>query len=294
MDLFDKEILSSISAEDIQVPDHVHSRIDQALDALPQKISKQHTSYLPRMIASLAACLILVFLVILPNVSVVYAQAMENIPGIGTLVEVFTIRNYFYSDGNHELDAEIPAVNDPGHASAGDLINKNVDELTSDIIQKFYRDLEICNYEGCGSINIDYETITNSDEWFTLKLSVCEIVASSNNYSRFYHIDRTNGNYVTFEDLFDSKDFPAIEELLLAQMEAQMAADKNIVYWTEDANIGQKNFALEPDQNFYFNADGDLVIAYNKYEIGPGSMGCPEFTIPFADIQPYLRYSINK
>ena len=32
--------------------------------------------------------------------------------------------------------------------------------------------------------------------------------------------------------------------------------------------------------NFYFDADGNLVLVFEKYEVAPGYMGTPEFTIP--------------
>ena len=37
---------------------------------------------------------------------------------------------------------------------------------------------------------------------------------------------------------------------------------------------------IDPDQNFYFDADGNLVLVFEKYEVAPGYMGTPEFTIP--------------
>ena len=37
---------------------------------------------------------------------------------------------------------------------------------------------------------------------------------------------------------------------------------------------------ISETQNFYFNEAGELVIAFDEYEIAPGYMGCPEFVIP--------------
>lgn len=288
---FDQEIREALQGEQIPVPESVHQRTEMLLDSLPEKEAKPklrilHTT--TRRFISTAACILFVMLVLLPNLSVTYAHAMENIPIIGDLVEIFTIRNYFYSDDRHELDAEVPKVNDPSNEQVSDLINKDVNELTSAVIQKFYDDLEISHDTGYGSIYIDYETVTNTDEWFTLKLTVSEVQASSNTYFKFYHIDRTNGTYVTFGDLIDSEDFGAIEQIIREQMEAEMAADPDVVYWTEDTKLGQSITALTADQNFYFDDAGNLVIVYNKYEVGPGSMGCPEFTISPEEYEPYM------
>ena len=38
--------------------------------------------------------------------------------------------------------------------------------------------------------------------------------------------------------------------------------------------------AIDPEQNFYFNEDGALVLVFDEYTVAPGSSGMPEFTIP--------------
>lgn len=293
---FDQEIREALQGEQIPVPESVHQRTEMLLDSLPEKEAKPklrilHTT--TRRLISTAACVLFVMLVLLPNMSVTYAHAMENIPIIGDLVEIFTIRNYFYSDGRHELDAEVPEVNVPNNEQVSNLINKDVNELTSEVIHKFYDDLEVSHDTGYGSIYIDYQTITNTDEWFTLKLTVSEVQASSNTYFKFYHIDRTNGTYVTFGDLIDSEDFGAIEQIIREQMEAEMAANPDVVYWTEDTELGQSITALSADQNFYFDDAGNLVIVYNKYEVGPGSMGCPEIVIGKEKFEKYLILNVE-
>lgn len=290
--LFDQEIRNALSKEQISVPEHTHQRTEALLKSLPEKEisrSKSHILYSPvRRIAVVAACILFIMLVMLPNVSVTYAHAMENIPIIGELVEIFTIRNYFYSDNRHELDANIPEINVPHNEQVSDLINKDVNELTRAVIQKFYDNLEITHDAGYGSIYIDYETVTNTEKWFTLKLVVSEVQASSNTYFKFYHIDRINGTYVNFGDLFDTKDFDSIERIIQAQMEAEMDANPEVTYWTENTELGQSITKLSEDQNFYFDKDGNLVIVYNKYEVGPGSMGCPEIVIPKETMEQFI------
>lgn len=291
---FGQEIRDALQQEPISVAASVHERTEQILDALPEKESKPKLFVLPRAVvraSQAAACILFVLLVLLPNVSVAYAKAVENIPVIGSLVEIFTIRNYFYSDDRHELDVQLPQVSDPGNQNASDLINKDVNQLTSAVIQQFYDELEISHDKGCGSIYIDYETVMNTDEWFTLKLTVTELAASSNTYFRFYHIDRTTGTYVTFGDLFNEADYPALEQLIIKQMRREMDENEDAVYWIDGADVGESFTSLSGSQNFYFDASGNLIIVYNKYEVGPGYMGCPEIEIPSQDFQAYLDYS---
>ena len=37
--------------------------------------------------------------------------------------------------------------------------------------------------------------------------------------------------------------------------------------------------AIDPDQQFYLDENGDLVIVFGEYEVAPGSMGIPRFVI---------------
>lgn len=288
---FDEYIKSLVADNDIEIPASVHERTEQTLESLPIRIPKQKPRIM-RSIASIAACMAILLIGVMPNISTAYAAAVVDIPIFGDLVRVFTIRNYFYEDDRHELNAEIPEVSDPQNEDAGNLINKDINELTSAVISKFYHELEISSVSGYGSVHIDYETLTNTEQWFTLKLTVSEIKGSSDTSSKYYHIDRTTGSYIIFADLFDEKHYTALEELIMTQMKNQMAQSENITYWIEDSEIGEDFITLNANQNFYFKENGNLVLVYNKYEVGPGSMGCPEFELLPEEYMEYMNPSI--
>lgn len=281
---FDAELRKLFSKEELQVPVSVHEKTEQTLASLPLQAPKRRLYPIRKMTAA-AACTAVLLLGIMPNLSMAYAQSAGQIPVIGPLIQVFTIRNYAYSDGHHELNASIPAISDPYHSQAGSSINKDIDELTSDVIHEFYHNLEVSSGQGYGSVSISYEIITNSSRWFTLKLTVTEISGSSGVYDKYYHIDRTTGKYVTFADMFPQDAYHVLEKEIINQMAVQMSQDENAIYWTE--NISEHFAALDGDQNFYFEPDGDLVIVYDKYEVGPGYMGCPEFKL---SPEQYGRY----
>lgn len=279
MNDFDKYIKSKIAEEQTDIPDSVKTRIEQALAHLPEKKPKiKQIRILPRFVAA-AACFVFVTLFLLPNVSIAYAQALEQVPIIGDVVRVVTIRNYFYSDDRHEMDIEVPKIEGEG-SDAVDYINKSVSELTMTLVNQFYKDLEITANNGYGSIHVDYEVITNTERWFTLKLAVSETAASSNNYFEFYHIDKEQGKIIELGDLFNTDDFSdTIVSEIKKQMKQQMEANETVQYWIYDEEIGEDFATVGSNHNFYWNHDGDLVIVFDKYEVAPGSMGTPEFVI---------------
>ena len=289
MNDFDKYIKSEVAKEQTDIPDSVKNRIEQTLVDLPEKKPvKKQIRILPRIAAS-AACFVFIILFLLPNVSVTYAQALEQLPVIGDLVRVVTIRNYYYDDNHWKMDINIPQIESEDSKSV-DYINKDVSELTTALINRFYEDLEINGNKGYGSLNVDYEVVTNTDSWFTLKLTVCQTAASSNTYFKFYHIDKNQGKIVELGDLFNTDKFSdSLVAEIKKQMQEQMANDENISYWINNSGIGEEFATVSADHNFYWNENGDLVIIFDKYEVGPGSMGTPEFVIGRDVIRDILK-----
>lgn len=299
MKQFDQYIKQQLSEEDAKLPDSVKAKIELALSSLPEESPnpcviqmERHSSRRPRRPVIAAACAAFVFMFLLPNVSVVYAQALEQIPVIGSLVKVITIRNYLYSDKTHELDVRIPSIVDTENQAA-DYINADVEELTEQLVQQFYSDVEAFGEGSHGSLYVDYEVVTNTDTWFTLKLCVTETAGSSNSYYRYYNLDKRSGKTVTLADLAKNEEFyETAEQEIKRQMAQRMQEDSNSVYWIEKNSLGEDFVNLTPEHNFFWDANGDLVIPFDKYEVAPGYMGPSEFTIPYEKIRDWLSPGI--
>lgn len=282
---FDKTIKKKISQDNLEVPSYVSNMIEDTLENLPEKEHKLQIYGYQKNWGVIAASITVFLLFFMPNISVTYAQTIAEVPIIGDIVKVFTIRKDIYEDEHHELVANIPKIEDDNNLEGVVLINQEVDELASAIIQKFYDEIELSK-DGYGSIYIDYEVLTNDASWFTLKLNVNEVAGSSDSYAKFYHIDRTRGDYVQLKDILSEDGIKKVEEYLQMVIKTQMEQDESLVY---DINEGVE--LLNGESNFYFNENKELVIVYNKYDIAPGYMGCPEFVIP-KDI--YMAYMYLK
>lgn len=289
MNDFDKYIKSMASEENTDIPDSVKNKIEETLAALPEKnIHIKKTKILPR-IAATAACFIFVIFFLLPNVSVAYAETFEEIPIIGRLIKVITVRNYFYSDDYHEMDIDVPKVSGED-GDAADYINNDVNKLTDTLVKQFYKDLDSIGDSGHSSIYVDYETVTNTESWFTLKMRVHEAAGSSNTYYKYYHIDKKSGKIIKLSDLSEDEGFlETLEKEIRQQMRSQMDNDSSKIYWLDDSIIGKDYVAVTPEHNFFWNENGDLVIVFDKYEVAPGAMGTPEFTVDKALISDMLK-----
>lgn len=262
-----------------QMPADMAARFDDTIATFQGHTSRRHNY----VWALRFAVLFLVVFLVLPNISPMIAYAMQEIPVIGDIVKVFTIYKLEEQDDHHYQNIEIPQIDaTEGSNAAIDYINADVDALTKAVIEEYEAAVEKFPDAHTGLL-IDYEVVTNTEDWFTLRLMVYWDAGSSVVEYYFYHIDKHRGTLVELSDLFrDDYDY---QEVLSAEIKAQMrqqnAANPNMFYWIDENNGVNYVFEeIEENQSFYFNTDGELVIVFGKYEVAPGYMGCPEFTIP--------------
>ena len=152
-------------------------------------------------------------------------------------------------------------------------VNQDMEATVEELIRQFEDTLSEEGYHG---LHVSQEVVTDNERYYTVKLSVLETEASG------YENNQT-GNVVTLEDLFvEGSDYiSAISENIKTQMQEQMAADEGVIYFLDNDDMPEFNFqGITEQTNFYFNEKDELVIAFDEYEVAPGSMGAPEFVIP--------------
>lgn len=288
MERFDDQLKRLAREEDAPLPDWAAGCIQDALDSLPEK-RKKHGIVLKYFGTALAACLAV--FIALPNLSAQAADSMRAIPVVGELVELVTFRTYVKEDEYHQMMVEIPTVETSGAGAIQDAvetINQDMETLTQTLIDQFEADAADLGDQAHTALEVRHRVVTNTDLWFTLELEVWQGAGSSNTTYYYYHIDKSTGAIVTLSDLFAGDGYI---EAISAEIQRQMRAENEAgtgMYWV-DSEYEDMNFrAIDPDQNFFFDENGDLVIAFDKYEVAPGAAGCPRFKIPREIYEPYL------
>ncbi|MCM1263201.1 MAG: RsiV family protein [Butyrivibrio sp.] len=267
--------------------------------------------------AATAAMIAGVF-IILPNTSASVANAMEKIPIIGQLVEVVTFRDYQYETDRNMANVKVPEIKAPETIAEGQTessqaqesgqiqgngqmqdsvqiqdndvleklertteeINAEIQEITDKLIEEFEENMK--NEQGYQDIYVNSEVLATTDEYFTLKLICYQGAGSGYEWNYFYTIDLTTGERLKLKDVFkEGADYiTPISENIKEQMQAQMDADENVIYWLHD-DIDEWNFkSITDETSFYLNADGNLVIGFNEGDVAPMYMGTVEFVIP--------------
>ena len=285
----DRKIKKIARDEDIKAPDKYLKSVERTLNDLKNNEEKIKPIWSNIRKFNYAIAMAMLMFVLLTNVSPKFAYAMQEIPIIGNIVKVITIRNYFDKDGNSEIEMEIPNLKNDNNSQSqtNENVNEDVNQLTQNILDKFYAEE---NSENHLSIKVESDVIENNKYWFTLKLTISELAASSDLKYKYYNIDKRTDEIVKLSDLFDDENYKkAISEEIKKQMISRMEKDNNVVYWIDEENEEWNFNMIEGNQNFYLSNKGNIVIVFDKYEVGPGSTGTPEFEINKEIYEKYLK-----
>ncbi len=185
----DMKIKKIAKKENIKAPEKYLKSIDETLNNLQDTREKKYVKQIWGYSLKFALAIALITFVILPNLSTEVSYAMQKLPVIGNFIKVITIKNYFDKDGNSELNANVPNIENKENiiSKSNEKINTDVQELTKRIINKYYEEKDPNNHM---SVEINSDIITNTSNWFTLKLTISETTASSNLEYKYYHIDK--------------------------------------------------------------------------------------------------------
>lgn len=303
MNKLDRTIRTNLIAQAPRMSEEISRHFYDTLASLSSSNDKKkdsprmhtHTFYLMRRVYAGLGCTVaaLIIVIALVNINKNVAFAMQDIPIIGNLIKVVTVNKKNVADEYHYEEINVPQIQtEEGLEESIDYINADIKELTDAIIEQFEKDAELLPDAHFG-LSIDYETVTNTDDWFTLKLIFHYAAGSSNTDYQFYHIDKKAGRIVKLSDLFNN-DYDYVTDIskeIIRQMNERMDDDSSLIYWVK--REGRESFyefeKIDAEQNFYFADNGNIVIVFEKYEVAPGYMGCCEFEIPKEIYQAQMK-----
>ena len=263
--LEDRKIRKIAKRENIKAPDRYLKFIDETLENITEEEkTKNNIKPIWGYTLKFATAMALLSFILLPNISPKISYAMQQWPIIGNIVKVITIKNYFDKEGNSELDADIPSVenSDGSKSESNETINEDVKVLTQKFIDKYYSERNPDNHF---SVEIKPNIITNSDKWFTLKLTIIQTSASSDVQYKYYHLDKRTDKIIKLSDLFINEDYKdAISTEIKRQMISRMEENDNLVYWFDEESKEWSFRRVDDEQNFYFSENGNIVIVFDK------------------------------
>ena len=235
-----------------------------------------------RSLAGVAACMVLMVGAL--NVSPAFAAAAAEVPVVGGVFRVLTVRNYQETNEDRTLTVEQPAVD--GESALADRINAEIDARVAaktaegeQLVQEYkeaflatggtQEEWEAHNI----SVSVTYDVKSQREN--EVSFLVESNVSFSNAYweRTYYNLDLTAEKELTLADLLGEDWVNVCNESIKAQM---AAAEDPSVYF--DESMGGFS-TVDETTSFYINETGNPVTVFPPYAVAPGVMGYVEFVI---------------
>ena len=226
--------------------------------------------------------------VVLLNTNESFAKAMEEVPVIGSLAEVFTVREYKEENDTDLIEAKIPAIKNTGNEELEDRINYEISSKINEVLEEAKQRAEEYKEAVLATggtmedyiptqINIDYKITYQDDNIISFVITKSESAASAYQEQYFYNIDIENGKELNLRDVLGENYKEIVDEEVKKQIKERMEENKDNSYFT----VEEGGFSGIEDeyQNFYINENKKVTVVFQKYEIAPGYMGIQNFEI---------------
>ncbi len=208
------------------------------------------------------------------------ADALETVPVLGRIVRVVDVRAYALSWGDTGIAVTDPVLEGDDGAVAGLDARKDafIDEMQGKFVEYAAR-----KYRGYVAEDISYDVVRDDEALLVLRFRATLNAGGSVDYSRYITLDKGTGRVLDLSGLFlpESNYIFPISREIEAQMAERVKAGEGDYFipggiWSEEECFR----SIDPEQNFYIDDSGRLVIVFGEYEVAPGSEGEPEFVIP--------------
>ena len=227
-----------------------------------------------------AACMVMVGGL---NVSPTFAAAASNVPVLGGLFQVLTIRDYVTVENGIDYEVSVPGVE-----SEGDLaekvnaeIQKRVDAhlakaqadwddykeafLATGGTEEEWADREM-------NVLIDYQIKSQTDTTVSFVVDFAEGWVASMQQRYCYNLDLANDKDITMADVL-GEDWVSICN---DAVNAKIAADESGLFFTAE----QGGFTTVDDTtSFYLNEDGSVTLVFPEYSIAACAAGIVEIPV---------------
>lgn len=270
--------------EAIKVPNELNYVVNKAI--LDKKKKEKSVLIYVKYAVTTVACTFLTFIFML-NVNSSFATNISEIPIIGDMAKVFTIKEVNEEDKTKLINAKVPALENTGNTELEKRINYEIMLKMNEILEEAekraaeYKEAVIetggneYDYQPI-NIQIDYKVGYSNDKVVSFMISKSETLANAYTEIYFYNVDIETGKKLNLRDILGKEYKQIVDTTIYKEIEERSKNPDNI-YFTADEG-GFEGIENEY-QDFYINSDGKVVIVFEKYKIAPGYMGTQEFVI---------------
>lgn len=255
----------------------IPEELDQRVQAGIRQGRKNHRGrYVRRTLGTAAAC----FVVVLGALNL---SPAADIPVLGGLFQVLTVRDFTDADSDRTVEVEQPAVTGSDYADAVSArIQEKVDEKIAEGEQLIadYKEAYFATggtEEGWAQhdnkVTVTYDIKSQTDTTVSFVVSSAVSIANAYQEQTYYNLDLAAGRELTLQDLLGADWVNICNAAIRAQM---AAAEDPTVYFDESAG----GFAtVDEATSFYINESGNPVVVFPPYTVAIGALGTVEFEI---------------
>lgn len=231
-----------------------------------------------------AACLI--FSTAALNISPHFADAAAEFPVFGNLAQVLTVREYIDGDATY-----LAGTDDGTEITDEELLEKYVNEQinakTSAIIAEAEANAqkmlnielngEKSDYQGImpAIFDVTYEIYCQTSDVLSFVINTTHTQASALNRQYFYNVNPISNAEIGLHEILGDDYISICNTQIKEQIAQREAADVSNVYYHDE----QEFQSISPNQKFYINDKGNVVISFEKDVIAPKEMGVQTFEI---------------
>lgn len=188
------------------------------------------------------------------------------------------IKTISYGWGDNSFNIKYPEFG----GDDSDKLNQAAKDFIAEA-REIFQHYTLQKYEGYVAEDAGYRIQLNNSAYISARFYATVNLGGSLDYSRCVTIDKQSGEVLELADLFD-EDRDYIGEIsaeVLRQMEFRVQHNDADYFipggiWTDDECFKE----ISPNQEFYLNQGGHLVIVFEEYTVAPGKEGSPEFVMP--------------
>ena len=214
------------------------------------------------------------------NISPVFAASIRDVPVLGNLSKIVSIRTYMEQHPFNMVEVDQPAV------SGVTDINQEIEEAISQY--KEQAQISIDEYKNAFiatggteeefknkniEVVVNYEIKSDNDKYISFVLTMYESWTSSSAKYQYYNLDSKTGEVVTLESLLGENYITIVNDIIESEIEKQ--GENSPFFSKEDGGFN----SISDKTQFYINDNQNPVVVFDKYEIAIGATGRPEFEI---------------
>ena len=272
--------------DSIEIPQELDYTVNKAIHK-KDLYKKNYVVILTKRATATLATTFALFVVLL-NTNESFARAMGDVPIIGSLAEVFTVREYREENDTDLIEAKIPAIKNTGNEDLEDRINYEISSKINEVLEEARARAEeykeaVLSTGGTmddyipTKINVDYKITYQDDKIISFVITKSESSASAYQEQYFYNIDIQNGKELNLRDVLGEDYKKIVDEEVNKQIRERMEKNEENIYFT--AEEGGFSGIENKYQDFYIDENKKATVLFQNYEIAPGYMGIQNFEI---------------